>query len=87
METQYKRPKLTAEEIRRLPNLLQVIKHFNKLTNDFVNSGGWSSVDDEPVPNDYCWHAPSMDFHNNIGFVFERSENMEQEVVLPQQSN
>ena len=24
---------------------------------------------------------------NNIGFVFERSENMEQDVVLPQQSN
>lgn len=38
METQYKRPKLTAEEIRRLPNLLQVIKHFNKLTNDFATA-------------------------------------------------
>ncbi len=65
METQYKRPKLTAEEIRRLPNLLQVVKHFNKLTDDFVNSGGWDSVIDEPIPNDFCWHAPSMDFHNN----------------------
>lgn len=50
METQYKRPKLTAEEIRKLPNLLQVVKHFNKLTDDFVNNGGWGSVIDEPIP-------------------------------------
>lgn len=65
METQHKKPKLTAEEIKSLPSLLQVVRMFNKLTDDFVKRGGWSSVDNEPIPNDFCWHGPSMDFHNN----------------------